>query len=115
MPSQSIPSHKRRTPQEDTAPAAERERACGEGSAGTGGAPTRLRGGVRKHVRTANTPAGRDRRRVAGCSYRNAMGKAARMTSRRKRKPPTSTPASPMTLTTMDVVEVSTRLAMNTG
>lgn len=38
------------------------------------------------------------------------MGKAARMTSRRKRKPPTSTPASPMTLTTMDVVEVSTLL-----
>ena len=30
-------------------------------------------------------------------------------------KPPAGTPASPMTLTTIEVVDVSTRLAMNTG
>ena len=30
-------------------------------------------------------------------------------------KPPTSTPASPMTLTTIEVIEVSTRFVMNTG
>ena len=50
-----------------------------------------------------------------GKAYRYSTGSADRTTSRRSMKPPTSTPASPMTLTTIEVIEVSTRFVMNTG
>ena len=50
-----------------------------------------------------------------GGFYRYSTGSADRTTSRRSMKPPTSTPASPMTLTTIEVIEVSTRFVMNTG
>ena len=50
-----------------------------------------------------------------GKAYRYSTGSADRTTSRRSMKPPTSTPASPMTLTTIEVIDVSTRFVMNTG